>query len=642
MSEINQLIKEIRVDWEDIFSEVFNPLLHLERGPSSSIFRDSYHRIEQCMEGIIDSKYQNFAKAISSYREMSSLVDECIKQLKEISEQIKTICKCLEIDVEYLDRQCREYKLLHNTNHIISSINDIRVKFHRLTQLIHQERVEEAVNIIIGIESQLTALGPLRAMSDLFSEVERLRKLVLNMLFNSVSAFIFDDVFDRSMVRCIKALSGIPELDKYLCDNTPALFYQHIEEIIQSNKSLTNMIRRVLIYTENILTNYKEVCRLLGQNEKEDANFFEVDDKKLLILGNEGFKKAKEMIYYELKRMIKTYLEVDTNKHTSFRLCNIDNSIIDDGLETKMGDYTLIVPPNIESAFIFYEHVGVVRELKKELREYLQRKLQKRYLRQRESAVKRQVLSMLKHNGKYGSFLDGFSELMKTYFSECKRVGITSKNGFLFIFEAVYSRFKKNFTDIFRSEIVLECVFKSDGELQPEPFDILKKKVLVKKIDPQSFGIKKSQIEFLIQSLVEVVDIYSKQMHEYEILEKDESVESLLTQYKILCTGYYNALRIERLVEVAYYFDLFFREGNFLLSPEIAINRIVRCINEIEEKEETTNLLNYYIRNNIKKLNAKSKCEMEGFIGQIELLDEITGGLEISVEFLKEYFSQNY
>ncbi|KAI5183565.1 hypothetical protein PAEPH01_2951, partial [Pancytospora epiphaga] len=75
MNDPQEVLKELRVDWENILSDDFNPLhLSLQIISSSALasdFRDMYHQLENIMEQIIAVNFKGLSDSVLSYNEFN-------------------------------------------------------------------------------------------------------------------------------------------------------------------------------------------------------------------------------------------------------------------------------------------------------------------------------------------------------------------------------------------------------------------------------------------------------------------------------------------------------------------------------------------------------------------------------------------
>nr|XP_033333956.1 uncharacterized protein LOC117224868 [Megalopta genalis] len=85
MDDANLLVKELRIDWETLLTENFNPLKQsLENKKSNykqSNYRNTYHKVQKVIDKIIEISYKGFSDSVISYMESYNYTVKCLENI---------------------------------------------------------------------------------------------------------------------------------------------------------------------------------------------------------------------------------------------------------------------------------------------------------------------------------------------------------------------------------------------------------------------------------------------------------------------------------------------------------------------------------------------------------------------------------
>ncbi|KCZ76351.1 hypothetical protein H311_02653, partial [Anncaliia algerae PRA109] len=100
--DIDQVIRELRVDWEDLISNDFNPIQYIkslekEDSVEANDFRNIFYKVEKVMEKIIEENYQVFNDSMLLF---STFYESNKKNLLNLENEIKFCDDILKIDTK--------------------------------------------------------------------------------------------------------------------------------------------------------------------------------------------------------------------------------------------------------------------------------------------------------------------------------------------------------------------------------------------------------------------------------------------------------------------------------------------------------------------------------------------------------------
>lgn len=256
---------------------------------------------------------------------------------------------------------------------------------------------------------------------------------------------------------------------------------------------------------------------------------------------------------------------------------------------------------------------------------------------------------------------------------------------FNFIFEVIGRKMKVLFFRIFGSEVVRETLFDKDGLCKKAILANLEGYVSSNKLERTGFCNKKRfmQVLAVIKTAKKLKQIYigvmkscpgchvkednivstppgscSSSDQEASCTKNNGDAESLCTEcfhpkhnilnlYDYITRAYKEALKIEVTTEIMYFFDLFcrnlksFQENTLKISN--AINMLQKCNSSNQYFQYVFKTINFYIKHNLAHLDVSKRSDLERFLQNLDLLDEILceikegpeDNLCESVDFLK-------
>jgi hypothetical protein len=279
--------------------------------------------------------------------------------------------------------------------------------------------------------------------------------------------------------------------------------------------------------------------------------------------------------------------------------------------------YGLICVPTLETVFKFYDNLKIFHpgfiEFKDKVAEDLRKLLNEKYMIYRNKGMKRKVISLLNDTSLCECnykimrlrFYDGFKKYLIKYLKDTTRIDfMCDSESFCFIFGLLNKKFMKAILEFFRSPVVERCLFMGDFNKNDlmyenckmnirlrstdEETEILKRSLIAKSLVKDDLLLKKNRyIEPIIAFLTfkECERILKKEMRRFERMEKDENLESLKEEMGKIKMVFIRAFNIEVILDVFYYFNVFYREGNHLIVRNGFVNKIIGVIKEISRSK---------------------------------------------------------
>lgn len=288
--DIESVLRELRVDWENAISHDFDPVpliqaIQNEGSTEASNFRNMYHKVEQAMEKIIEANFKAFNDSILLYskvhkantenlRKLGSQIDFCNQVIttnldvnfdtKEIrrSKHIKWLCEVLKVYKELYENIERA---LLNRNYVYgSSLVKKMFDIHRTYKL---ERI--------------------KCLKVLFQKLCDKRVILINFLSEMLGSFVYDskELEYISSLDALVSINGLKSLDQYLYKNIDAFFVAEYSCIISSyfqvpdEDPLKVTIQNIMHVTNKMYTKLLSLAAsgLNNSTEVIDASFFEAE-----------------------------------------------------------------------------------------------------------------------------------------------------------------------------------------------------------------------------------------------------------------------------------------------------------------------------------------------------------------------------
>lgn len=649
MDDPESIIKELRVDWENVLSEHFNPLhLALRINTSSSLasdFRDMYHKLEFAMEKIIATNFKGFSDSVLSYNEFNRLNKQVIDSLQNIID-VSQQTKQEDFDIKNISSEkdladfykikysiCCDLQLVKQTLFEFEGTHDILKKAHMVIECLDTIDNMDYIKI---------------------KGVDEYRKMIYEKyvdLVEEVNRKILDYVFKNNLeniyyFKCTLVLGSLYELELYFKKNFKTYLFNEIENaIVTSYKAtstdLEDLCRKVAYKIGSIRNNMSVVISKVvkhfdisdykGVLTEKNKNFFGKEDNSFKFCTDISY--ALEIIKSELDLFISKYSNFDQTDNLTFDMgCIVDTIKYDQiygsdhpmsvkllagnkVLGNKNNGYSVVVAPRPE----------VVIYLAKYTKDYtikaaLNQKIETTYSKYNleRSMGKVDLIfneSPLKINLKTRRLI--FYEEIESFFEGGYQKHQDSIKKYLDL--KVYNCLTREYTHIFTSDIIKTCINfeETEDDVKKSSFDEKFKEAVTKRC------INKKDLFLNKQKYQQVV----------AIINTLKSLDSLLFTKKIrnLYRLYLDSFKYQLNLEFFYFYDLFYRQGNYYFY----IKNIIRIFRMVYDEARTniyfegmyTNIEHYSIKN-VSSLNVRSKSDLKRFVDHLRILDEIMGEIE--------------
>jgi hypothetical protein len=300
MEEIESVVKELRIDWDEAICEDYNPLKYaiaLDERDSfgSSNFRDMYHKLERAMEKIIEKSYQGFSDSILTYREAFKLNRECMTNIENIIEKCEIINSCVNVDLGALEKEKNDVELIKNTHEILHNLKEIRDSIKTIRNMIDRGEYLLASSVTKNaiLKFDGNQFGQIKGVRYLRSELQEKERVLTKMVADELLSYIFEKENEGTAhLRCIFILNSLEFVDNYIFRNSRKMIFLGIQRVIAESdsemerrgnriealvKSVANYIYMILVRFSLLLEKFNKHLRQEGcsnpQNDKN--NFFE-------------------------------------------------------------------------------------------------------------------------------------------------------------------------------------------------------------------------------------------------------------------------------------------------------------------------------------------------------------------------------
>ncbi|ADM11784.1 uncharacterized protein Eint_070200 [Encephalitozoon intestinalis ATCC 50506] len=693
MNEVDALLREIRIDWETLITEDFNPLRQALKNKNNSVeasnFRNLFHKVEKAMEEIIEGNYKGFSDSVLSYMESYYLNKKCYDSIQEIFRTTKELSE-MKIEVKDMIKEYEDVVVFEAKEKICLTLLEVRRNFREFCEI--RDKIEN--NIKRNIEDPdmslrlLEASKKIRDIFDLINEnrlidLDCIRKFrndvnseaedLMRLIYSRINKFVFQNECKyQEDFRCIVVLNALQGLEKYQADNLEKEYFKVVESAIEEvEKSKVENKAEVLAKvimgrTKVIIRNFKTLFEMAdtsfeGLHEKL-KNFFGEEEPVLRIYSPRCQETVELAINKVIRRFVLEYIE-DPEKRCYEEMFRAENFVddIDYGsvfeskylihekmtratkLQTVFSEnFRRILSSSVEIA-IYMEKYAVSSEMKK----YLRNVLNEKYVKEKENWAERQIICIFNNDEWHGndyinyrlSFYTKYQEIIADISSHPDLCNISTISGFLDDF--LEKRFDEYFSNIFRSDLIRECL--SNGNTKEEAVEAFKNSLLTRDIDRNFLFFQKRCYENMFFGLETLKDI-NKSI-------KGRKLEALLSSAL-------TRSKFQVVLEILYFFDLFYREGNYANKNDYYLHRILGVVENLygpasclgvqsEYFSFVFECLNFYIQKNVIRLNVRSVEELKSFLEKLRLLDEILGfiggedSLNGTVAFIEGVISGN-
>lgn len=654
--DINSVIRELRVDWEDLLVDDFDPLpyiIKLEKEDSieANNFRNMFHKVEKIMEQILEKDYQLFNDSMLMFTNFYESNQNNIKQLEN---EINFCDDILQLNTK---RKLETEEIKH-----LLWLDEYNKKIKIFNELMNN------IDNSIYNENYVYSSSLLKEAFDLYEEynfnkikkinlkkLRSKRKCVLKYLYGEVEQFLSGNTTDyREQCDSLISLGGIKYLDSNLISNLSKIIIKEINNINSKLKeNVKEAIKMITEFFELFLNRLRALISycLTCETEKLNFTFFEVEiesDNK--IIKQEYPRILNDLLFSHFKRVVQLFCfkqnEYDYDLH--FEISDmIDrvnyeeyfNEEIKSSENEKEIKMLLFANSSLEYLFLFQENVNRLRN--EEISKYIHKQIKNKYFKNKNHKIQRKVIFILSDKKEFQ--VDSFSGFAKFNekidFNEIFYKKEFNDKKFLdFIFEIINRKITIYFYYIFKGRVSL---------LRKE--DSLKEKILKQEFE-NSVPLTNNQVKdisAMIKTLKKIENICKEnELQEKEesteteqektaILEKSDaqqsedslskpSIEGSFVGFNDLITLFSETLKNEYCLEFMSYFNCFYKDRSKF---DFFVNKLESLFTKFDSdcnvNEHVFSILNYYIKNMLKILDVNTLKDLKEFRDQLVLLDDI-------------------
>ncbi|KAI4292373.1 hypothetical protein PAPHI01_1647 [Pancytospora philotis] len=658
MDEYDALIKELRVDWDGVLSEDFNPLavsLHISMNSKrASDFREMLHRLEFTMEKIIAANYKGFSDSVLSYNEVNRHNTGALEALREMEAQAMQI-KLDRVDLGGITAEKEMSGVCEAKYGICKGVGRVKQILDELSGDL-QTRSHAIVAALDSIDNK--DYVKIKAVDEFRKVVYRKYTDIVEEVNEMLCGFVFKNQQENlQYFECVKVLGSLYELEQFFMKAFHARLFSEIEETIMSfyrasGSGLERLCRGVAAKFESVEANVLKVIELAVRNFEIDRDtgtfslkhgprlpdfFGKLDTTfSFCVDGNVALGIIKE----ELKAFIYKYQDSLHGLAFDFSL----NYIIDDL------DYASLYPPshpilhqlsqskrqysNKSTGYTVVTATGpeVVEFLAKYVHSpalslFLREEIGNLYIEHGFERDKRTINGIfsgepLKRAGESDrlALVAAARTIFKPQYQEHQE---SLKHHFV---ERLLACLNRVYRETFTSELVVEPDAQSTADnLRSVPAGAFRESLITKAIKRKDLLLSKQRYGLVVAVINSLGDL-----------------SALLLADKIadLRRTFVTAFRQQLNIEFFYFFDHFYRQGHFNHYMRKIVDMLAMVYAETRSGtyfETIYENLEYYCIHNTRALNVRTRDELAQFVGQLRILDEVMGEVEFYSDLKKVY-----
>lgn len=687
MDDAEVLLRELRIDWEELVTDNFNPLKQALKNKNSSAeasnFRNLFHRVEKVMESIIEKSYKGFSDSVLSYMESYALNNRCSDSILSISQATEDLLG-MQIKVKDMAREYSSAEFFGIKHGLCMVLLEMKSCFNDFCMLkADAEDMETDGKTDMG-QRLLDAAKKISRAYELIDKnklmtiecVEKFREEMdaelaefVRLVCKRLDLFVFQNRGEYQQdFRCIAVLNRLGDLERHQADSFEREYSRMIEtairEVGKKDNQLETLIRTVMGKSQVVVRNFDSLWEMAdavfdGLHSRAE-NFFGEEKSVFRIYSPDGRSLVESIIQGVLERFVQEYTE-SLERHSSkeeFRaedfFDDIDYTSVFESkylIHEKMacaskcpaavsGSFTKICSPSIEAAIYMRKYA-----FSSAMKTHLDGLLREKYIREKEAQLKKRVMYLFDeewHRSNYSrrrlSFYPEYERAVSEFSQHPELCNISSVSDLLG--DIVSKRFSMFFDRMFRSPIIRESL--SDTSLTEDgQIDAFKRLLPVRVIDKSTLFLQRQRYEnafFAVETLEEM----SRSLNSQAVRDVRDKISAGLT--------------LQVFLEIFYFFDLFYREGNYVCENDYYLHKILGVVEDVYESAADIagqhrhfgslfECLNFYIRKNVVRLNVRSLDELNAFSGKIRLLDEILSlieseeSLRSAVDFIQDAVS---
>lgn len=645
MESIDGLLRKIRIDFQEVGTNDYNPLpLALKISNKSSKisinYQDTYHKLEAAMQNVIESSFQGFSDSVYSYKACFKNIIKCIERLEEIKENVNSIKKSYNIDIKALKRMEREIETkeiivetlekIYTLKNLLYAKDDFGIrKVGRNENLLSNNSQSNESNLIDESNNLYTCfklfneLKEIKAIASYAEEIVKKRNNLLDKIVDKIFSFVFENE-NRSTVelKAIFIVDCLEEIDERLYQKLKYIIYKQINNIliiiqkdfIEENKSIINanfvkfIAKRLNLYINRIIRNYEIVCEKVLTGHVTKPNYFDKNFDEFKFFDKTTFL---ESIKSEIRILINYYTPTNkNNEEILFSLDDIEDTLDYDKIfdfkikknqthkDEYKKEYIVICDPTYD--FLYFLYLDIFFEMKEELFIILKNKFYKQKEKKTNKTIKKlfsrsffkiknnkllfyeKVLQIIDENNSFGTDFG---------YKNCAN-----------IFDCLIEKFEENFHFLYESDFI-KNFFVSNNNL--DVFDIKNMIKISENSEKHEgniilifftniydcnlegkdvmFSFNKYKISIIsILTINNLKNYYTKEIIKYEKIEMDSKLEEIYKRLEKIENKYVFAFQLQIIIDIYFWFDKLCREGEFGTDTEF-LNSIIKIIKMLEK-----------------------------------------------------------
>ncbi|KAM0671482.1 hypothetical protein CWI42_080170 [Ordospora colligata] len=705
MDEADALLGELRIDWETLVTDDFNPLKQALRNKNSMVeasnFRNLFHKVEKVMEGIIEKNYKGFSDSVLSYMESYKLNKRCSENISEISKAVQGLLG-MKIDVKDMTKEYESMAMYESNNSICNVLVEMRRCFEEFSMIKDEIQCDVKKHDGMYVTSQrfLDATKKASRLYDLIEEnglmemecVSKFKaeasievKEFMTMVYKRLDRFVFYNEYDyQEDFRCVVMLGMLFSLDRYQTNNFEKEYFGMVESIIRSidgdggNNKAERLSRAICSRTANVIHNLGVLWEMADAsfeglngktlNIRDKASIsrrIEADmnaasnqnglDAMLCMYGPDWQEFVEGVIVKVLKKFVSECVEgiekyfdteifeaehfaddIDYEAVFEKKYVIYERMVMEGEMEAKSPErFTKVFVSGIDIVIYLEKYVTI-----ESMKRYLWEIINEKYVKEKQKQIRKKIAYLFEeedwcendHLNRRLRFYSNYKKCIDEFSIHADLCSIKDVFGFL---DGLFERkFDELYRKLFRSDIINTCFLETD-ENEADMDDTFKKLLLVRAMDINSVYFEKKYYENMLFALDTMKEAISS-------IDGDK-LKSVMNKIEV-------AIRFQMVLEMLYFFDLFYREGNYRGKDDYYFQKIVKVADDINKCIVKTDMegvfefvfdcLNFYIKNNVQRLNVKSMDDLKAFAAKIKLLDEILclvkgeGSMREAIQFI--------
>lgn len=680
--EMNKIIQNKHQGFNDSI-QMYNEIIYLYRKLDSTL-ESTENRINQINEKLninteqLDEEETSLSEQKTVFDALSN-IEILFQQFSEFDERL------LRNDFEFCSQTVID--ILNTEMDEIGAIREIKHETYKKRRKLLKKMSQKLIGQIFSvdeIENEMNIdpdekkctyrqiLGNLVRINGLLNFDEYLFENIKTTFFQKVSKIISEShnlrsIFLQSIHLALKINQIISELRNLLNLRDEENYY---------GKKFT----KFKIFCEKGEENCKEllkneICRLIMEyTVKEDAQKMDFDKDKLVDLVqydtlfekkyriHETFKKKKinQNIYGDYKLIKKPSLrhiflfnetindEIESVKEIIRSDDDIENEMIDSfkDLQVERDENHSIFTSNLPKYRFENLKVSELRYLQ-DIKTFIDSQINEQ-MRIKDHNLKSTVSKIFQRRNRFyinsrSDSLNIFDEFLSIFSPYKKR--IVFLHNFFWSIEYFIQHMNDCFSEFYKSEII-KVTIQDQNDLKGKTpiLDCFKKQITIKMNHMNDMSLQKDivQRKILLISGIKTLKVYFlEKFKEFEKIQKGEKGQPLVQALSDLENMYTNAFCLEIILMILHFLDKFLRNYRTdLVEFHEMISRARNAIQNMKNKtgskptilENLSNILNFYVLKNTRKIPLKSQDDLELFIKQFLCIEEVLFGLECNFE----------